>query len=325
MKKLIAIVLAVALLAVLVPGIALAGKDVTGNGCPSGPHYNLNIIGVDNPKNANFDGGNGHRIFVQLGKKNETKRTVINLVEGDFAVTDVDGTDGYAAFQLPNPDPTNSGTTEYSVYIRVLGKPGGKIKMTTCATDPVTGEEVCSDLQVIEVRDSPAHGKNKFNNVCAELLYIYAWVWNEAKGEYEYMRVPLFSALLEEYLWKYDNNGCKLAQLRFYPGVATEVPKPEDVPHLTEINPSSGAQGTTNLNITITGANVDLSANGGVKKADVSFGDLITVNSVSVDSATQLTVNISIDGAATTGWRKVSVTLADGTTLTIPFEVTLVP
>ena len=326
MKKIFGVVLAVVMLLTL-GGTALAdkpmndGENYNGNGAPSGPHYNLNIIGMDSPKNADFDGGNGHRIFVKLGSKNDAKRTVINLVEGDFAVTDANGTDGYAEFQLPKPDPENTGTTNYSVYLRVLGQPGGKMKMTTCATDPVTGEEVCSDLQVIEVRDSPAHGKNKFNNVCAELLYIYAWVWNPKTGEYEYMRVPLFSDILEGYLWNYDNNGCRIAQLRFYPGVQTEVPEPEDVPHLTAISPQSQVQGWSG-NVVITGANVDFTAKGGVKIEDVSFGDLIIVNSVTVDSATQLTGNISIDGAADVDWRRVSVTLADGTTLTIPFEVT---
>jgi hypothetical protein len=35
-----------------------------------------------------------------------------------LAVLDGNGTDGVAAFQLPNPDPTNSGTTTYSVWAR---------------------------------------------------------------------------------------------------------------------------------------------------------------------------------------------------------------
>jgi len=230
MKKIIAIVLAVALLAVLVPGMALAGKAETGNGCPSGPHYNLNIIGVPKDKAADMTGNKGHRIFVPLGTKDVARSTKIYLLEGDFAVLDANGTDGRAEFQLPNPDPENSGTTEYSVFIRVLGKPGGKIKMVTCATDPLTGEEVCSDYSVVKVRET-GKGKQKFENVSKELLYIYALVCTEVDattGEciaWEYMRVPLFSDLLEDYLWSVDNNGCKLAQLRFYE-VPTTVPEP---------------------------------------------------------------------------------------------------
>ena len=238
MKKKIGIIVGIALTVVmvmaLVPGMALAGKPEKaidkGNGCPSGPHYNLNIIGMEKDKTADMSNSNGHRIFVQMSKTDRVK-TRINLSEGDFAVIDCDGTDGTAAFQLPNPDPDNDGVTEYSVFIRVLGKPGGDIIMTTCATDPLTGEELCSDLQVIEVRTK---GKKKFNNVSAELLYIYAWVCTEVDPvtgaciDWEYMRVPLFSTLLEDYLWDYDNNGVRIAQLRFYE-VPTTVPEPGDV------------------------------------------------------------------------------------------------
>jgi len=229
MKKLIGIALAVTLVATM-SGVALAGKAETGNGCPSGPHYNLNIIGVPKDKTADMTGNKGHRIFVPLGTKDVARSTKIYLFEGDFQVLDANGTDGRAEFQLPNPDPENTGTTEYSVFIRVLGKPGGKIKMLTCATDPLTGEEVCSGYSVVKVRET-GKGSQKFENVSKELLYIYAWVcvdYDEGAGvclEYEYMRVPLFSELLEGYLWSVDNNGCKIAQLRFYE-VPTTVPEP---------------------------------------------------------------------------------------------------
>lgn len=199
-----------------------------GNGAPNGGHYNLNIIGVTNDKSADFGGGNGGRIFVPLGSRDECKSTQILLSEGPFDVIDANGTDGSAAFQLPNPDPENDGVTSYSVFLRVLGKPNGKVTITTCATDPYDGAQVVSDLKVIEVRDSPAHGSNKFRNVSAELLYIYANVWDAQKQAYVYMRVPLFSPLLQDYLWQYDNNGLKLCQLRFY-DVSTTVPSAADV------------------------------------------------------------------------------------------------
>ena len=41
----------------------------TGNGAPSGPHYNLNIIGVEKGKNPPLTGSERHTIFVALGKK----------------------------------------------------------------------------------------------------------------------------------------------------------------------------------------------------------------------------------------------------------------
>jgi hypothetical protein len=85
-----------------------------------------------------MDDNSGHRIFVPLSGKAK-----IELKEGlDFAVLDANGTDGPAQFQLPNPglDPYLVGDTagkdtvsDYSVYVRPLGKPDGWATITTCA------------------------------------------------------------------------------------------------------------------------------------------------------------------------------------------------
>ena len=162
-------------------------------------------------------GSNGHRIFVPLwGKAN------IWLNEGaDFQVLDANGTnaDG-ASFLLPNPDPNGDGTTVYSVFARALGKPGGSSKTTTCATDPVDGFLVCSVISMELTRDK---GKSTFDNVSKYLLYIYA----DVDGDGDLERVPLFGSALEDYFWEYDNNGLKLAQLRFYE-CATIVPDASD-------------------------------------------------------------------------------------------------
>lgn len=212
-------------IAMMVSSSAWAGE---GNGVPSGAHYNLNIIGVKNPKSVDFDGGSGHRIFVELGSKDETRSTSIYLLEGDFAVLDANGTDGRAVFQLPNPDPENDGVTAYSVYLRILGTPNGKVKIGTAATDPYDGSQVVSDRQVVMVRTGQSK-TNKFSNMSEQLLYIYADVWNEATQSYEYMRVPLFSPLLQDYLWIYDSNGAKIVQFRFYE-VPTTVSDPVPAP-----------------------------------------------------------------------------------------------
>src|SRR3989344_4307572 len=114
--------------------------DTTGNGAPSGAHYNLNIIGVPKDKTADMTGNNGHRIFVPL----EGKAKIL-LAEGDFQVLDANGTDSNGAkFQLPNPDEDGDGTTSYSVYVRALGKPGGSAKMQSCYTDGQTGDTWCA-------------------------------------------------------------------------------------------------------------------------------------------------------------------------------------
>lgn len=181
-----------------------AAQSQTGSGAPSGAHYNLNIIGVPKGKTADMTDSSGHRIFVPL-----QGNCKINLSPGDFQVLDGNCTDGPAAFQLPNPDPNNDGVTEYSVYARALGKPGGSSTTTTCATDPTTGEEWCSVYSMVLVREK---GKSSFSNVSNVLLYIYA----DIDGDGTIERYPLFDDKLQDYFWSYDNNGLKLAQLRFY-------------------------------------------------------------------------------------------------------------
>ena len=186
-----------------------SADPVTGNGAPSGAHYNLNIIGVSNTKTSTTSGGNV--IFVPL-----SGTAKIELSQGPFAVLDANGTDGVASFQLPNPDPTNSGTTTYSVWARALGKPGGSSSTTTCATDPTTGEVYCSVYSSVLTRTK---GGSTFTDVSKDLLYIYA----DLNGDGKLERYPLFDSALQDYFWSYQNNGLKLAQLRFY-AVSSTVP-----------------------------------------------------------------------------------------------------
>jgi hypothetical protein len=192
---------------VLGSGSALAG---TGNGVPSGPHYNLNIIGV--PKDKTVAPGNNQTIFVPLygGCK-------ISLSEGPFDVLDGNCTnDGQSAFQLPNPDPGNTGTTVYSVYARALGKPGGSSTTQSCFTDTSTGDEYCSIYQLVETRST---GKSLFTNASQDLLYVYYCDTSTGK----IVRDSLFDNPLYDFFWQYTNDGLRLAQLRFYPGVQTTV------------------------------------------------------------------------------------------------------
>ena len=192
-------------------GAFVGSTPTTGNGAPSGPHYDLNIIGVQKGKTADMTGSNGHVIFVPLWGK-----VKILLSEGPFQVLDANGTDGSASFQLPNPDSTNSGTTTYSVFARALGKPGGSSVTKLCATDTTTHVVYCSADSMLLVRTK---GKNQFTNVTADLLYIYA----DTSGTGVLVRIPLFDTSLQGYYWDYDNTGLKLAQLRFYQ-VSTTVP-----------------------------------------------------------------------------------------------------
>jgi len=195
---------------------AFAGS---GNGAPSGPHYNLNIIGVPKDKTADMVGNQGHRIFVKLEGK--SKIYLKEAPEGeDFQVLDANGTDGNGArFQLPDPDPNDDLVTEYSVYARALGKPGGQSFMTTCfeyydeeLEDYV---EVCSAETLTLTRK---RGKQVFQNVSKELLSLVI----DVDGDGDLERVGLFDDELYEYFWDYDNNGLKIVQLRFYP-ISTDL------------------------------------------------------------------------------------------------------
>jgi hypothetical protein len=211
---------------------AFAGQDETGNGSPSGAHYNLNIIGVPNDKSADMDGNNGHRIFVPLSKKAKIFLTESDDFDG-IQVLDANGTDGNgAAFALPNPDSDGDGITVYSVYVRALGKPGGQALMQSCYTDE-SGEEWCasdlglnnsvSDVTPVEITRQNGKGKSTFINVSKDLLYVdFCALWDLDETSFTYGecldvdQVPLFSQETLGYLWDYDNHGLKLAQLRFY-------------------------------------------------------------------------------------------------------------
>ena len=149
-------------------------------------------------------GSNGHVIFVSL-----SGNTKIDLSVGDFQVLDANGTDGTAAFQLPNPDPDLNGVTAYSVYARALGKPNGSAVATSCVTD-ATLATYCSTENVVLVRSG---GKSKFANVSKELLTVCLDTDGDKVCD---LRTSLFADTTSKYFWDYDNNGLKLAQLRFY-------------------------------------------------------------------------------------------------------------
>lgn len=209
-----------------------------GNGAPAGAHFNLNIIGVKLDKKEDFDANNengiGHRIFVRLnhddgsqnGKKfsDISKINKILLTPDDtdpqtFAVLDANATDSDGAlFQLPVDV-----ATEYQVWARPLGKPGGWSELNTCAVDPDTDEVFCSTQSSVFLRTK---GKQSFENVSEELLTASIVVDPELNPdlaaclgvtEVSEVQVNLFDGCLQDYFWDYDNHGLKLLQLRFYP------------------------------------------------------------------------------------------------------------
>jgi hypothetical protein len=201
---------------------AFAGN---GNGAPSGPHFDLNIHGVDKGQTfTGFNGNNQNDIFVPLYGK-----CSINLLQAttyDFQVLQSDcvSSPNTAEFQLPAPcaiDPTTglcgTTTTVYSVWDRALAKPGGSSSTQTCAYDS-TGTLVCSIGAFVSVAQRN-NGKSSFTNVSSDLLFLTTC--NTTTGKT--VSTPLFSPNYNGYFWSYDNQGLKLLQLRFYQ-VPSDVP-----------------------------------------------------------------------------------------------------
>jgi len=194
----------------------LFSQHQTGNGAPSGAHFNLNIIGVERGHTNSLNPNGRHTMFVQLWGKCD-----IDLTMGDFQVLDWSCLDGDpAAFQLPDPDPDDDLALNYSVWVRALGGPGGSATMQTCYEDG-TGAEWCNagDLILRLNRVLGPHGP-KFVDASDELLTVCVDVDPTAGTDFKTR--PLFDDALLEYFWHYDNDGLRLAQLRFYP-IGTET------------------------------------------------------------------------------------------------------
>jgi hypothetical protein len=103
-------------------------------------------------------------------------------------------------------------SASYQVWGRALGQPGGSAVITTCATDD-TGTVVCSTDNTLDVFTRHA-GKQTFTNVTQQLTTLTGCF--DQSGTVVCETVPLFSGGLQDFFWQYDNNGLRLAQLRFY-------------------------------------------------------------------------------------------------------------
>ena len=207
----------------LAVGTVATQAQLTGNGAPSGSHYNLNILGKRDCTPADLNTNNGHTIQVLLnGGQNVDdingtlaltldKQNKIFLQPGDdFQVLDGNACDG-ALFMLP----TNSC---YLIYARALGTPGGYADITTCAidnngtTNTTADDVVVCSMDTIRL-DSSLKRPSKFQNVTKTLTTI-TFV---PSGTTTAVTVNIFDPALYDYFWNYDNHGLRLAQLRFYP------------------------------------------------------------------------------------------------------------
>jgi hypothetical protein len=264
MKKIAMIAFAAVLaVALIVPSVVMAVPE----GIPDDAErlYKFNIIGVDNPKKVDMDGDNGKRIFVDLNDVSaiylvqafeEDGETPMAATDpGAFDILDANGTDADGAtLQLPSPglEPYVVGAkgdadvwSDYSIYIRSLGKPGGWATITTCAEleesalfamlpnavqkmvtnnkGQVNPDAYASIEQVGKDITERPKGKSSFTNVTAELTTIVFSVWLDLDGdgywsedELFMVRVPIFDPMLEGEYWEYDNHGLKNLQVWIY-------------------------------------------------------------------------------------------------------------
>jgi len=122
-------------------------------------------------------------------------------------------------------------TASYEVWARALGKPGGNAVTTTCAT--VAGELQCSLENVVMTRN---RGKSVFTEVTDQLTSLVIGYCQDdvvtiegdqycvadatdpviGSGDVDWTRIALFAGNTQDWFWNYDNNGLRLAQLRFY-------------------------------------------------------------------------------------------------------------
>ena len=198
---------AVLLLAVtLTIPMAFASQSSTGNKAPSGPHYNLNIIGVEKGGSASST-SNGHVIFVPL-----YSNCKIDLqMAPSFQVMQPNCLVGNALFQLPNPD-TGTGVLAYSVWVRAV-TPKGSALMQTCFTDTsvTPSQTYCNALDLIVSLSKVT--PPKFTDVSKQLLQVCV------SGSLQ----PIFKNSLFDYFWYYQDTGLRLAQFRFYPISTTAI------------------------------------------------------------------------------------------------------
>jgi len=223
-------------------GVALAGKDLKGNGFLNGRHYNLNIIGVPKDKTVpDMQGSHRHTIFVPLNSGEDVERQVkIKYVTGDdFQVLDGNATDddNMAIIQVPYEYcdlETNDSCEEllsFIVFARGLGKPGpdtGAVVTAECeyllsVVDPEgTAGLTCEDTLLLGDFEVRRPGKKPITRDITDIFRATGCLDYDAdgvcdSGDLEFRNIWIFNIPhLEYYMWDYDNNGLKLMQVRFY-------------------------------------------------------------------------------------------------------------
>lgn len=271
-KSLFCTGLAAALLALGLVTATWADKPApkkVGHGGYNMPYYGLEVIAFDHCPAGDFTDSNRRMIAVQADFEDEpggepvdtfTRVNDIKLAAGsEFGVIDGNACDGAAKVTFETVPGTCSVTCqsgpdygrlcetnedcgpsmEYRVMVRMVGKPGGKIDVSTCATAPDSGvcdtsTHTCTNLEsmpscstddecnlvfcstdnVVELRRTVGkNNKPKFWDYTKELLTVCL----DEDGDGNCTHVPLFSTEYEDYFWNWNTEKRPHAQLRFYP------------------------------------------------------------------------------------------------------------
>jgi len=234
MRKAIALNVVILVIAmVLTSGIAFAGKAVTGNLAPSGPHFNINIIGHPKDYKGSGEYSGGHSIMIPLknvGSRGELtcldengvvviddKGQTTNLeptgariyFEGSdhFEILDRDATDGDGARVLV---PVVGDVMQFDIYMRVLGKPNTCMNINAYAYDA----DLTTWYLTGTVWVTRKSGKSTFVRVNQLFTICVSWdqITQTCLGGYR----SVFDTAFEEYFWGILNDGTRLVQLRLY-------------------------------------------------------------------------------------------------------------
>ncbi len=174
----------------------------------------------NNNLNGEFWDSNGNGV---VGDSGDAELT--NMVGCNQAVDENGDTVAYEGDEVPS--------ASYEIWARALGKPGGSAISTTCAT--VLGELQCSLENAVMTRTK---GKSVFAEVTDQMSSMVIGYCQDdvvanvdgyytcddfdqtdgdlTDGEVTWTRIALFAGNTEDWFWNYNNDGLRLAQIRFY-------------------------------------------------------------------------------------------------------------
>jgi hypothetical protein len=224
--------------AVVVIGLVFtSGTAFAGNAAPSGPHFNINIIG--HPKGGiSGDYSRGHSIMIPLRNVQSRAELVCNVdrvqlvddiaptwetseptgakiyfVAGDhFEIIDRDGTDSDGA-KIMVPVDSATGDIKFDIYMRVLGKPNTCMNMNAYAYD----SEQNLWFKAGTVYVSRKSGKSTFVRAIDLFRVWFCTIDPQTnKCADTGANLSVFNDIFDNYFWNILNDGTRLLQVRLY-------------------------------------------------------------------------------------------------------------